>query len=135
MFDQAAFNALCYELALLAAKQWPSVKFQPWFIALLAWCKPDWVGQQVATTLKDVDNQIEQIKDQWEKAEQHEKVNATEALASEAQKLFPTATITPLPNAIVPSVMIVEEASDSASEAVRTLGGSLRITRNLDGLN
>jgi hypothetical protein len=47
----------------------------------------------------------------------------------------PDATVTPLPNAIVPSVMIVEEAPDSASDAIKVLGGSLRITRTLDGLH
>jgi hypothetical protein len=39
--------------------------------------------------LLNVDKQVEEIKLQWEKAEQQEKVDAAEALASEAQKLFP----------------------------------------------
>jgi hypothetical protein len=126
---------LCYELALWAVTKWPSIRFKPWFIALLDWCKPDWTKQKVQSTLLDVDRQVEKIKVQWEKAEQQEKVDAAEALASEAQKLFPDATVTPLPNAIVPSVMIVEEAPDSASDAIKALGGSLRITRTLDSLN
>jgi hypothetical protein len=126
---------LCYELALWAVTKWPSIRFKPWFTALLDWCKPDWTKQKVQSTLLDVDRQVEKIKVQWEKAEQQEKVNAAEALASKAQKLFPDATVTPLPNAIVPSVMIIEEAPDSASDAIKALGGSLRITRTLDSLN
>ena len=99
----------------------------------MAWCKPDWTARKVQSTLLDVDRQVEEIKLQWEKAEQQEKVDAAEALASEAQKLFPDATVTPLP--IVPSVMIIEEAPDSASDAIKALGGSLRITRTLDRLD
>ena len=133
--DQAALNALCYELALWAVTRWPFIRFKPWFAALMAWCKPDWTAQKVQSTLLNVDKQVEEIKLQWEKAEQQEKVDAAEALASEAQKLFPDATVTPLPNAIVPSVMIVKEAPDSASDAIKALGGSLRITRTLDSLN
>lgn len=135
MIDKFVLNALCYELAMWAVSKWPSIRFQPWFIALLDWCKHDWTAQKVKSTLLDVDRQVEEIKDQWEKAEQQEKVNAAEALASEAQKLFPAATVTPLPDAIVPSVIIVEEAPDSASDAIKALGGSLRITGNLDRLN
>jgi hypothetical protein len=101
----------------------------------MAWCKPDWTERKVQSTLLNVDKQVEEIKLQWEKVEQQEKVDAAEAFASEAQKLFPDATVTPLPNAIVPSVMIVEEAPDSASDAIKALGGSLRITRTLDSLN
>ena len=101
----------------------------------MAWCKPDWTARKVQRTLLNVDKQVEEIKLQWEKAEQQEKVDTAEALASEAQELFPDATVTPLPNAIVPSVMIVEEAPDSASDAIKALGGSLRITRTLDRLN
>ena len=133
MVDQSVLNALCYELALWAVTKWPSIRFQPWFIALLAWCKPDWTARKVQSTLLDVDKQVEGIKIQWGKAEQQEKVDAAEALASEAQKLFPDATFTPLPDTIVPSVMIIQEAPDSASDAVKALGGSLRITRNVKG--
>lgn len=133
--DQSVLNALCYELALWAVTKWPSIRFKPWFTALMAWCKPDWTKQKVQSALVEVDKQVEEIKLQWEKAEQQEKVDAAEALASEAQKLFPDTTVTPLPNAIVPSVMIVEEAPDSASDAIKALGGSLRITRTLDNLS
>jgi hypothetical protein len=101
----------------------------------LAWCKPDWTARKVQSTLLNVDKQVDEIKLQWEKAEQQEKVDAAEVLASEAQKLFPDTTVTPLPNAIVPSVMIVGEAPDSASDAIKALGGSLRITRTLDSLH
>jgi hypothetical protein len=53
-------------------------------------------------------------------------------LASKAQELFPEATVTPLPQAIVPSVMIVHEAAEGSSDAVKALGGELRITWRLE---
>jgi len=135
MFDQAAFNALCYELALLAAKQWPSIRFQPWFIALLAWCKPDWVEQKTQKTLEVVDEQIEEVKEQWEKEEHQEKVEAAEGLATKAKELFPSAIVTPFSGAIVPSVIIEKKVSENASDAVKTLGGEIRITYRLDNFN
>jgi hypothetical protein len=57
-----------------------------------------------------------------------------DSLAAEAQELFPEATVTPLPNAIVPSVMIATEAPEGASDGVRALGGELRITYAPNGL-
>jgi len=41
------------------------------------------------------------------------------------------ATITALPDAIVPSVMIVHNASEEASDAIKALGAELRITWQL----
>jgi hypothetical protein len=69
---------------------------------------------------------------QWEK---EERAAIATKLAEKAQELFPAAEITPMPNAIVPSVMIVHEAPDSASDGVKALGGELRITWTLDGLS
>ena len=131
MTNQAIFNALCYELALWAAEKRPSLRFKPWFIALINWCKPDWTTWKTKQTIKKVDEQAAVLVKQWEKEERE--IVATK-LASKAQELFPAATITPLPNAIVPSVMIVHEAPESASDDVKALGGELRITWTLDGL-
>lgn len=131
MTKQAVFNALCYELAMWAASKWPSLRFQPWFTLLINWCKPDWTEWKTQQTLKKVDEQASDLVKQWGKEEQQ--VVATK-LATKAQELFPAATVTPLPNAIVPSVMIVHEAPEGASEDVKALGGELRITWTLDGL-
>ena len=92
---------------------------------------PFWEMWQIKVTMEDVDQQVEIIADQWEADEREDKANA---LAAEAQELFPRATVTPLPNAIVPSVMIVTEAPESASEGVKALGGELRITYAPNGL-
>jgi hypothetical protein len=83
---------------------------------------------QIKATIEDVDQQVGMIADQWEADEREDKANA---LAAEAQELFPEATVTPLPNAIVPSVMIVREAPPDASDDIKALGGELRITWQL----
>ena len=131
MTNQAILNALCYEVAMWAAEKRPSLRFKPWFIALINWCKPDWTAWKTKQTIKKVDEQAAELVKQWEK---EERGIIADKLASKAQELFPAATITPLPDAIVPSVMIVHEAPESASDDVKALGGELRITWTLDGL-
>jgi hypothetical protein len=131
MTSQAIFNALCYELAIWAANKWSFLRLQSWFPLLLEWCKHDWSAWKTEQTIKKIDEQASTLVKQWEKEERE--IIATK-LASKAQELFPSATITPLPNAIVPSVMIVHEAPESASDDVKVLGGELRITWTLDGL-
>ena len=107
MTRQAVFNALCYELAMWAAEKWPSLRLQPWFPLLIQWCKPDWSAWKTEQTIKKVDEQASTLVKQWEREERE---IIADKLASKAQELFPAATITPLPDAIVPSVMIVHEA-------------------------
>ena len=131
MTSQVIFNALCYELAMWAANKWSFLRLQPWFPLLMQWCKPDWSAWKTEQTIKRIDEQASALVKQWEKEERE--IIATK-LASKAQELFPAATITPLPDAIVPSVMIVHEAPESASDEVKVLGGELRITWTLDGL-
>ena len=131
MTNQAIFNALCYELAAWAAAKWSFLHLQPWFPLLMQWCKPDWSAWKTEQTIKKVDEQASTLVKQWEK-EGREII--ADKLASKAQELFPAATITPLPDAIVPSVMIVHEAPESASDEVKALGGELRITWILDSL-
>ena len=131
MTNQAIFNALCYELAIWAANKWSFLRLQSWFPLLLQWCKHDWSEWKTEQTIKKVDEQASTLVKQWEKEERE--IIATK-LATKAQELFPAATITSLPDAIVPSVMIVHEAPESASDEVKALGGELRITWTLDGL-
>jgi len=128
MSKQTVLLALCYELALEVAKQWSRVRLFPWFPLLLKYCFPFWTEWKTHNTLKKVDAQAKELVEQWEKEER--KIVA-DKLAEKAQELFPQATITPLPNAVVPSVMIVHEAPESASDDVKALGGELRITWKL----
>lgn len=130
MNRQSWLNALCYEAGLWAAGQWPSLAGKPWFKMLMAHCRPDWAEWKTKVVMEAVDKQAAALRGQWEKEERETKTNQ---LASKAQEMFPKSAITPLPNAIVPSVMIVHEASPGASDEVKALGGELRITWTLNG--
>ena len=127
----ALINALLYELAIWLVAHRPSMAFSPWLTRLIVWCRPDWTEWKTQQTMKDVDKQTVKIVEQWEKEERTEKA-AT--LAEQAKMLYPHAVITPLPDAIVPSVMIQQEAADDASDDVKALGGEMRITYKLEEL-
>ncbi|NDF98416.1 MAG: hypothetical protein EB101_05740 [Chitinophagia bacterium] len=130
MNGQSWFNALCYEAGLWAVTKRPSLAFQPWFKMLMAYCRPDWAEWKTKIVMEKVDEQAAVLVKQWEKEERETRANA---LADQAKKLFPDAIVTPLPNAIVPSVMIEKAPPADASEAVKALGGELRITYQLKG--
>lgn len=125
---QSWFNALCYELGLWAASRRPSLALQPWFKMLMAYCRPDWAEWKTKAVMQKIDQQTTTLVKQWEQEERETKANA---LAEKAHELFPDATVTPLPNAIVPSVLIEKAPPADASEAVKALGGELRITYQL----
>ena len=128
MNRQSWANALCYEAGLWATTKWPFLALQPWFKMLMAYCRSDWTEWKTRIVMEKVDQQAAVLVKQWEKEEREAKANA---LASEAQKLFPAAKITALPDAIVPSVMIEQAPPEGASDAVKALGGELRITYTL----
>lgn len=125
---QSWFNALCYELGLWAVVKRPSLAFKPWFKTLMAYCSRDWAEWKTKEVMQKVDQQAKTLVKQWEQEEKETKANA---LAEQAHKLFPDAIVTPLPNAIVPSVLIETAPPADASEAVKALGGELRITYQL----
>jgi hypothetical protein len=130
MSGQSWFNALCYEIGLWAVTKRPSLAFQPWVKMLMAYCRPDWAEWKTKIVMEKVDEQAAVLVKQWEKEERETKANA---LADQAKKLFPDAIVTPLSDAIVPSVMIEKAPPADASEAVKALGGELRITYQLKG--
>ena len=127
----ALINALLYELAIWLVLMRPSLAFNPWLSKLIVWCRPDWTEWKTQQLMKDVDKQTVKIVEQWEKEERIEKATT---LAEQAKQLHPNAIVTPLPDAIVPSVMIEHEAPEDASDDVKALGGEMRITYQLEEL-
>jgi len=129
MTPESFFYYSLYETGLWAAKKWP------WLVLILGYknimdtLRPFWEAWKVQFTIEEVDKQAVTLVEQWE-IEDREGRSAV--LASKAQELFPEATVTPLPQAIVPSVMIVHEAAEGSSDAVKALGGELRITWRLE---
>ena len=129
MNAETFFYYSCYEAGLWAAKRWPWLLFTPGYKNIMDVLRPFWEAWKVQYTLEEVDKQAEVLVEQWEIEERQ---GRAAVLASKAQELFPEATITPLPNAIVPSVMIIHEAAEGSSDAVKALGGELRITWRLE---
>lgn len=125
---QSWLNAMCYELGLWAAIRRPSLAFQEWFKQMMANCHPDWTEWRTRITMEKVDKEAKALVQQWE---EEDKSIVAGKLAQKAQELFPTATVTPLPNAVVPSVIIEHPAPDNASDAVKALGSEMRITWSL----
>jgi hypothetical protein len=125
MTSAALINALLYELAKWLIKRKPALASSPLMKRLLAWCRPDWEQWKVSQTMKSVDKQTVELVKQWEKEERIEK---NTALVEQAKMLYPQARITALPDAVVPSVMIEQEAAEESSDDVKALGGEMRIT-------
>jgi hypothetical protein len=129
MKGEAWFNALCYEAGLWAAEKRPSLASVPWFKLLMAYCRPDWVEWKTKIVMEKVDEQVKELVATWEKEHREDTANK---LAAKAQELFPKAKITPLPDAVVPSVIIEQAPPANASGDVKALGGEMRITWTLD---
>jgi hypothetical protein len=129
MKNETIVFAFCYELVLWLMQRFSWLRFNPLLELLVDYWRPFWTKWKTQLMVKAVDEQVEQLKRQWEKEEREHRA---EALAQKAQELFPDATITPLPDAIVPSVMIVRKAAPDASDAVKALGGELRITYQIE---
>ena len=119
----ALVNALLYELVKGLVKSRPALAFHPLIIRLLAWCKPDWEQWKVSRTMASVDNQAVALVEQWEQKEKKDEENL---LVAKARALFPEATVEPI-EAAVPSVMILQDAPPDASDAIKALGGEMRI--------
>ena len=128
MTREAWLNALCYEAMLWALSKWSFLALQPWTKLLMLHCRPDWTQWKTKIVMEQVDQQAVKLVEKWEKEERETKA---QQLADEAQKLFPAAKITALPDAVVPSVMIEQAPPEDASDAVKALGGELRITYTL----
>jgi hypothetical protein len=127
----ALINALLYELAIWLVLMRPSMAFNPWLSRLIVWCRPDWTEWKTRQIMKDVDRQTVKIVEQWEK---EERIENAATLAEQAKQLYPHAIVTPLPDAVVPSVLIQQEAAEDASNEVKALGGEMRITYKFDEL-
>lgn len=123
MTTTALINALLYQLTKWLIERKPALAFHPLIIRLLAWCKPDWEQWKVNQTMESVDKQAVALVEQWE---QKEKKDEEDLLVAKAKALFPEAIVEPI-KATVPSVIILHDAPRDASDAIKALGGEMRI--------
>lgn len=128
MNAKTLFLGICYEVAVEIAKSRPRLKSTSWFPLVLSTLKPYWIEWKTFLTMERVDEQAGNLVKQWEK---EDKEAVSTELSKKAEKLFLEATVTPLPNAVVPSVIIIHEAGKEASDDVKALGGELRITSKI----
>ena len=122
MTTGALIRALCYEIGLLLLHRRPSLRLNKWFRRMMNFCRADWSEWKTAKVMKAIDSQSEQLVHEW--VEDHRNAMANK-LAKKAREMYPKAKVTPVPDAIVPSV-IIEEEGDSL------LGGPMRITWRID---
>ena len=73
--------------------------------------------------MESVDKQAVALVEQWE---QKEKKDEEDLLVAKAKALLPKATVEPI-EAAVPSVMILHDAPPDSSDAIKALGGEMRI--------
>mgnify|MGYP001158595723 FL=1 len=91
-------NALVYEAIQFISRFWPNIKLNPWVKLALQNCLDDWIEFRTQITLKELDNDIEELHEQWDREE-----------AEHFEYIF------------------TEEKSDG-SQAQELLGGSMRLS-------
>lgn len=89
--NYSKLNALVYEAIQFISRFWPNIKSNPLVKLALRNCLDDWVEFRTQITLKELDNDIEELHEQWdrEEAEHFEYVFTEEKSdGSEAQELL-----------------------------------------------
>ena len=89
--NYSKLNALVYEAIQFISRFWPNIKFNPWVKLALRNCLDDWVEFRTQITLKELDSDIEELHEQWdrEEAEHFEYVFTEEKSdGSKAQELL-----------------------------------------------
>ena len=62
-----ALNAIIYDILWRVCDNYPSLRQNPLIKQIMDHCFPDWVEWKTETTMKDVDRQVEEIKEEWAK--------------------------------------------------------------------
>lgn len=125
MDNRAILRAIGYEILLwLSSKVWfagliPGVSYY-----LSQW-QEDAINWRIECAMQSVEDQTQILVKLWEEEEQKQRAND---LAVQVQAELPEAIVTPLPDAIVPSVLIEHPIDANASADVQALGGPIEIT-------
>tara|TARA_R100001509_G_scaffold100445_2_gene58708 strand:- start:2169 stop:2495 length:327 start_codon:yes stop_codon:yes gene_type:complete len=83
-------NALVYETIQFISRFWPDIKSNGFIKLVLKNCFEDWVEFRTQITLKELDDNIEELHEQWDKEEKNIEYIFTEEKSdgSEAQELL-----------------------------------------------
>jgi len=110
------WNVCVYLVLKWLIERHPGFAFNPWVKMALANCFPDWVLWKTQTTMADVDKQVVEIHDQWNKEE-------AQATLAKAQALYPDAKVTLHDET---GAVLIEHPPDG-SKAQELLGGAMEI--------
>jgi len=58
-------NALAYELAIWLIRRWPALRANSGLRRVLTHCKADWIEWKVSRVMRGVDDQVEQLQQDW----------------------------------------------------------------------
>lgn len=129
MSAESWFKALFYEAGLWAVSKFPWLVIISSFKEAMKECLPAWSEWKTKVVMEEINGEAKQLLEQWKNDENK---LLSDKLSKQAKQKFPNAKITPLPDETVPSVLIEMAPPANASEAVKSLGGELRITYKFD---
>lgn len=110
-------NAIVYNIVRILIEGGILSKNNPIVVKILAHCFQDWTLWKTELTLKDVDRQVEEIKETWKEQENLK-------IVEDFQERYPEAKVT-LHDANTGAVLI--EHPPDGSEAQSLLGGTMEI--------
>ena len=110
------FNAIVYDVLWRLCDSFSSLRSNTLVRMAMAHCFPDWVLWKTELTMKDVDEQAEELKEQWRDEE-------NEAIRKKVSKLFPDAKVTTHNEQ---GAVLIEHPPDG-SKAQDLLGGTMEI--------
>lgn len=111
------FNAIVYDVCLIVVDGKPLWRGNKWIKMIMDHCFPDWVEWKTKLTMKDVDRQTEEIKEQWQKEE-------NQVIVEKFQEVYPEAKVTTHDKAT--GAVLIEHPPDG-SKAQELLGGAMEI--------
>jgi hypothetical protein len=115
--NYSVFNAIVYDVLSSLSESYSSLHSNRWVKMIMAHCLPDWVLWKTDNTMKDVDEQTEEIKEQWQRED-------NEAIVKKFQDAYPEAKVTTYDE--VTGAVFIEHPPDG-SVAQKLLGGTIEI--------
>lgn len=112
----SVLNAIVYDILLLLCESYSSLRLNPWVKRAMEHCFPDWVEWKTELTMKDVDRQTEDLKQQWRDEE-------NESIRKKVSNFFPESKVSTHNEQ---GAVLIEHPADG-SEAQDLLGGAMEI--------
>ena len=109
-------NAIVYDVLWRLCDSFSSLRSNTLVKMAMAHCFRDWVLWKTELTMKDVDRQAEELKEQWQKEE-------NEVTRQEFQEAYPQAKVTTHSNQ---GAVLIEHKPDG-SKAQDLLGGAMEV--------